>query len=111
MEVAHVLTTLESEQFAKEMQGLGAEQKSEPNIIIGGDLYDLHQKIKEASVDLIIGDYKGKYIAKQEKIPLIRVGFPQSDRFGYQRRAMLGFRGSLQVLDTLVNAVLEAEEK
>lgn len=111
IEVVHALTTLESEQFATEMQALAKEHRSEPSIIVGGDLYDLHQKIREAKVDLIIGDYKGKYIAKEEKIPLIRVGFPQSDRFGYQRKAMIGFRGSLQVLDTIVNAVLEVEER
>lgn len=111
MQVVHVLTTLESNQFNTDMQILAAEYNDDPNIIIGGDLYDLHQKIKEARVDLIIGDCTGRYIAKEEKIPLIRIGFPQKDRFGYHRKAMVGFRGSLQVLDTIVNTVLDAEEK
>ncbi len=110
MQPVHVLTTLESEQFAADMQALAKEHESEPNIIVGGDLYDLHQKIKEDPVDLITGDSQGKYIAKEEKTPLIRVGFPQRDRFGYQRRSMTGFRGSLQLLDTMVNAILEARE-
>ena len=113
MQPVHVMTTLEGSQFAQDMQTLatlyGADAEK-LNIIVGGDLYDLHQKIKETRVDLIIGDCKGKYISKDEGIPLIRVGFPQSDRFGYQRRSMVGFRGSLQLLDTIVNAIMDAKD-
>jgi nitrogenase molybdenum-iron protein beta chain len=113
MQPTHVLSTLESPQFATAMQTLSTDYGSDPNkqnIIVGGDLYDLHQKIKETRVDLIIGDYKGKYISKDENIPLIRVGFPQSDRFGYQRKSMLGYHGSIQLLDTLVNTVMDLRD-
>ncbi|MGD6853044.1 MAG: nitrogenase component 1 [Candidatus Bathyarchaeia archaeon] len=113
MQPVHVMTTFESQSFATDMKtlatdyGTGEDQNS---IIVGGDLYELHQRIKEKPVDLIIGDYKGKYIAKEEGIPLVRVGFPQADRFGYQRRAMLGYRGSLQLLDYIVNTIQDARE-
>jgi nitrogenase molybdenum-iron protein beta chain len=113
MQPVHVMTTFESQTFASDMQTLatdyGADHQKQ-TIIVGGDLYELQQKIKESPVDLLIGDYKGKYISKDENIPLVRVGFPQADRFGYQRRSMVGFRGSLQLLDTLVNAVMEKRE-
>ena len=114
MEPIHVLTTLESPQFATDMQKLSTDygtDSAKQNIIVGGDLYDLHQKIKDTRVDLIIGDYKGKYISKDEEIPLIRVGFPQSDRFGYQRKSMIGYRGSIQLLDTIVNAIMDLRDK
>jgi nitrogenase molybdenum-iron protein beta chain len=113
MQPVHVMSTLESPSFALDMKtlatdyGTGEDQNS---IIVGGDLYELHQKMKEKPVDLIIGDYKGKYIAKEEGIPLVRVGFPQADRFGYQRRAMLGYRGSLQLLDAMVNIIQDTKE-
>ena len=109
----HVMTPMESPQFATDMQTLSKKYQVDDcnqNIIVGGDLYELHQKIKENRPDLIIGDYKGKYISKDEKIPLIRVGFPQSDRFGYQRKGMLGYQGSLQLLDTLVNTVMDIRD-
>jgi nitrogenase molybdenum-iron protein beta chain len=113
MEPVHMLTTFESQTFVTDMQTLatdyGADHEKQ-TIIIGGDLYELQQKIKEKPVDLLIGDYKGKYIAKDENIPLVRVGFPQADRFGYQRRSMLGFRGSLQLLDSIVNTIMEKRE-
>ncbi len=113
MQPIHIMSTFESTTFAPDMQALATDygtDQAKQTIIVGGDLYELHQKIKEAPVDLIIGDYKGKYIAHDENIPLVRVGFPQSDRFGYQRKCMLGFRGSIQLLDTLVNTVMELKE-
>jgi nitrogenase molybdenum-iron protein beta chain len=113
MQPLHVMTTFESPTFASDMKTLATDygtDETKQSIIVGGDLYELHQKIKEAPVDLIIGDYKGKYIAKEEEIPLVRVGFPQADRFGYQRKAMLGFRGSIQLLDTLVNTVMDQRD-
>ncbi|MCW4028578.1 MAG: hypothetical protein NWE92_02880 [Candidatus Bathyarchaeota archaeon] len=109
----HVLTTLEDPQFGTAMQNLARAydiKEDEQNIIVGGDLYDLSQKIKERKVDLIIGDYKGKYISKEENIPLIRVGFPNADRFGYQRKTMMGYRGSLQLLDTIVNTIMDIRD-
>lgn len=113
MQPVHVMTTLESPQFATDMQTLATEygtDEAKQNIIVGGDLYELQQKVKETSVDLLIGDYKGKYLSKEEGIPLVRVGFPQADRFGYQRKSMVGFRGSLQLLDTLVNTVMDQRD-
>jgi nitrogenase molybdenum-iron protein beta chain len=113
MQPIHVMSTFESTTFGADMQALATDygtDERKQTIIVGGDLYELHQKIKETPVDLLIGDYKGKYIAKEEKIPLVRVGFPQADRFGYQRRSMIGYRGSLQLLDALVNTVMEKRE-
>jgi nitrogenase molybdenum-iron protein beta chain len=95
------------------MQKLSTDYGTDPakqNILVGGDLYDLHQKIKETHVDLVIGDYKGKYVSKEENIPLVRVGFPQSDRFGYQRKSMLGYKGSIQLLDTIVNMIMDLRD-
>ncbi len=114
MKPVHVLTTLENPQFAKDMQTLATDygcDAEKQNIIVGGDLYDLSQKIKETPVNLIIGDYKGKYISKDEGIPLVRVGFPQADRFGYQRKRVVGFRGSLDLLDTIVNTIMDAKDE
>lgn len=113
MHPVHVMTTFESPSFATDMKTLATDYgtgEDQNTIIVGGDLYELHQRIKEKPVDLLIGDYKGKYIAKEEGIPLIRVGFPQADRFGYQRRAMLGYRGSLQLLDYIVNTIQDIKE-
>ncbi|MCW4006029.1 MAG: hypothetical protein NWF04_05470 [Candidatus Bathyarchaeota archaeon] len=114
MKPMHVLTTLEKTTFPEDIQAIAQQYEAnldELNITIGGDLYDLHQQIKQTPVDLIIGDSKGKYIARDEKIPLVRVGFPQSDRYGYQRKSIVGYKGATQLLDEMVNITLDAQEK
>ena len=37
---------------------------------------------------------------------LVRVGFPLHDRFGAQRLLTLGYRGTQNLFDLIVNAVL-----
>ena len=45
-------------------------------------MYLLHQWIKQESVDVLIGNTYGKYIARDEDIPFVRYGFPIMDRVG-----------------------------
>ena len=40
------------------------------------DMFLMHQWIKNESVDLLIGNTYGKYIARDENIPFVRMGFP-----------------------------------
>ncbi len=113
MQPMHVMTTFEGLKFPEDAQAIAVDHGTDPckqSIIVGGDLWDLNQKVKETPVDLLIGDCKGKYISKEEHIPLVRVGFPQSDRFGYHRKSMVGFNGSLQLLDTLVNTIMDSKD-
>ena len=42
----------------------------------GADMFLMHQWIKKEPVDLLIGNTYGKYIARDENIPLVRHGFP-----------------------------------
>jgi len=58
------------------LEGAGVAGK----VKVAGDLFELHQWIKNGPVDLLIGNTYGKYIAKAEDIPFIRFGFPVLDR-------------------------------
>jgi nitrogenase molybdenum-iron protein beta chain len=75
-------------------------------IMVKSDLHELHKRIKEDPVDLLIGTSKGRFIEEDEGIPLIRVGFPVEDRFGYHRRAIVGYKGAIYLVDEITNAVL-----
>ncbi len=59
---------------------------------------------------LMIGSSKGYKTARKLQIPLIRVGFPVHDRFGAQRLRMLGYQGTLVLLDRIVNAILKQQQ-
>jgi len=60
--------------------------------------------------DLLIGSSKGYTLARKLAIPLVRVGFPIHDRIGGQRILHLGYRGTQQLFDRIVNAVMEQRQ-
>ena len=60
--------------------------------------------------EILIGNSNGRYIAKALDIPLVRVGLPIHDRVGAQRILTVGYRGALELLDRITNAILEAND-
>jgi len=44
-------------------------------------------------------------------VPLVRCGFPVHDRLGAQRIRLLGYGGTQQLFDRIVNALLEAKQE
>ncbi len=62
-------------------------------------------------VDLLIGNSKGYKAAKRLGAPLVRVGFPIHDRFGGQRVGTLGYRGTQELFDRIVNAIIEKRQE
>jgi nitrogenase molybdenum-iron protein beta chain len=77
----------------------------------GADMYRMHQWIKGEGVDLLIGNTYGKYIARDENIPLVRVGFPIFDRVGHQYFPIVGYRGAQRLLEMILNAFLEKKDR
>lgn len=104
---AYVLTAADSKPWGERMQELTEELGVDSEIILHGDLHELHKRIKANPVDLLIGHSKGKFISDAEKVPLIRVGFPVEDRFGYHRRSVVGYGGAIALVDEITNVVFE----
>ena len=107
MTPTYVLTAGENGPWGERMVELTQELGVESEIILKGDLHELHKRIKAKPVDLIIGHSKGKFIADAEQIPLIRMGFPVEDRFGYHRRSVVGYNGAIALVDEITNVVFE----
>jgi nitrogenase molybdenum-iron protein beta chain len=76
-----------------------------------GDLFDLHQWIREEKVDLLIGTTYGKYISRKEDIPLVRFGFPVLDRAVHPLMPVAGYRGCLRLIEQISNAFLERRDR
>lgn len=104
---AIICTGAKSDRFLEDMKIVAEESSSSPVVLEGCDLYDLHQQIKENPVDLLIGNSYGARIAKDENIPLLRIGFPIYDRLGAQRMSMVGYKAGIKLVDTLANIILE----
>jgi nitrogenase molybdenum-iron protein beta chain len=76
-----------------------------------GDLFELHQWIKEEKVDLLIGTTYGKYIARAEDIPLVRFGFPVLDRAVHPLMPVVGYRGCLRLIEQISTALLDRRDR
>ncbi len=77
----------------------------------GSDFGDIETRIAELKPDLLIGSSKGYKLARSLGIPLVRCGFPVHDRLGSQRIRLLGYAGTQDLFDRIVNALLEAKQE
>ncbi len=71
------------------------------------DFEDIALSCKLLKPDIMIGNSKGYYIARELGIPLVRVGFPIHDRIGGQRIKHLGYEGTQELFDRITNALIE----
>ena len=102
MDVVAVLSNTKTKYFSKKINNI-ATKNSKNIAVIESDLYDLQNFLKSHPVDLIIGDYRGKYVADALDIPLLRVGFPVIDRYGHTKKAMIGYNGALTIINDIAN--------
>lgn len=117
MKPMHIVTGTPGNKFEKRIGEITAAAGYKANVKAGGDMFLLHQWIKNEPVDLIIGNTYCKYIARDEDIPLLRFGFPILDRVGHQYFPTVGYKGGLHMLTRILDLILtrtdrdETEEK
>ena len=100
-------TGVSSQRFVDDINGMNHEIGNEPTVLAGGDLYDLHEHVKNGDTELLIGNSYGARIARKENIPLVRLGFPIYDRLGAQRTPVMGYRAGTHIVDLLTNTIIE----
>jgi len=76
-----------------------------------GDLFELHQWIKQEGVDLLIGGTHGKYIARAEDIPYVRAGFPIIDRYIHSYMPLVGYKGGMRLAEMIANALMDRMDR
>jgi len=67
----------------------------------------LHKSVKRVGVDLVMGNSQATYIGGDEGLAFARVGFTVYNRVGYQRRAIIGYGGGINLVDRITNAILD----
>ncbi|MFI3282513.1 MAG: nitrogenase component 1, partial [Rikenellaceae bacterium] len=70
------------------------------------DMFLMHQWIKQEGVDLLIGNTYGKYIARDEDTPFVRMGFPVTDRPGHNYFAKTGYKGAANLVTQMLHEIL-----
>jgi nitrogenase molybdenum-iron protein NifN len=76
----------------------------------GVDFVDIEDEAKILQPDFLVGNSKGYTMSRKNNIPLLRLGFPIHDRFGGQRMHHLGYRGTQELFDRIVNTVIEQRQ-
>lgn len=88
-----------------------ADMGVDAKIKVPGDIFLLHQWIKNEPVDLLIGNTYGKYIAKDDDIPFVRFGFPILDRPGHSYFSTFGYVGALRLLEKILGVLLDRKDR
>jgi nitrogenase molybdenum-iron protein beta chain len=74
------------------------------------DMFLMHQWIKNEGVDLLIGNTYGKYIARDENIPFLRMGFPILDRVGHSYFPTIGYMGAIRILEKILGLFMDKQD-
>jgi len=107
------VTGTPGKRFEKRMSTVLGDRIAEAKIRqgAGADMFLIHQWIKNEKVDLLIGNTYGKYISRDEDIPLLRHGFPILDRQGHAQFATAGYRGAMRLVERIVGLFLDRKDR
>ena len=73
----------------------------------GKDLWHMRSLLFTEPVDLLIGNSYGKYLWRDCKVPLVRIGYPIMDRHHLHRYSTIGYQGVINLLNWIVNTIFE----
>lgn len=109
----HIVCTNSTPLFKKAMESLLASSPygQEAKLYAGKDLWHLRSLVVTEPVDMLIGDSHGKWVARDASIPLVRIGFPITDRVNLHRSPIIGYSGVINLITMLVNTFLEEVDR
>lgn len=113
MKPVYIVSGTPGKSFEKRMSAMLSDRLPEAKFKNGAaaDMFLMHQWIKEEPVDLLIGNTYGKYIARDENIPFVRMGFPIMDRIGHSYFPTLGYMGALRILEKILSELMDYQDK
>ena len=111
MRPIHIITGTPGKKFDKRIKEITKDMGCKVNVKSKGDMFLLHQLIKNEPVDLLMGNTYCKYIARDEDIPLVRWGFPILDRQGHQHFPTVGYKGGLRLLEQILGVLLDRKDR
>ncbi len=110
IEIALAASGGESGLLEKEILKHCPENGEEIAVREGFDFESIREWCIANKPDILVGHSKGYYIARELEIPIVRVGFPIHDRIGGQRIKHLGYAGTQELFDKIVNTLIEYKQ-
>ena len=113
MRPVYIVSGTPGKAFEKRVDAALAGRVPEAKVRHGAnaDMFLMHQWIKQEPVDLLIGNTYGKYIARDENIPLVRHGFPILDRIGHSYFPTVGYTGGMRLLENILAALMDRQDR
>jgi nitrogenase molybdenum-iron protein beta chain len=110
---AYVVTGTPGKRFDKRMATVLGDRASESKVKqgAGADMFLMHQWIRNGKVDLLVGNTYGKYISRDEDIPLLRHGFPILDRQGHAQFPTVGYVGAMRLVERILGLFLDRKDR
>jgi nitrogenase molybdenum-iron protein beta chain len=112
MKPVYIVSGTPGKKMTKILTEMLAKEVPEAKVKNGevADMFLLHQWIKNEGVDLLIGNTYGKYIARDENIPFLRMGFPILDRVGHSYFPTLGYMGGVRILEKILSLFMDKQD-
>jgi nitrogenase molybdenum-iron protein beta chain len=109
MEPVLILLGDDNTTYAKDprVQALKEKVPFDMEIVTNADFWELEDRIKNKGLelDLILGHSKGRYVAIDNNIPMVRLGFPVYDRAGGFRHPVVGYAGAIWLAEEMANTI------
>jgi nitrogenase molybdenum-iron protein beta chain len=108
-EPVHVLSTNGGQAWREKVEALLAASPFGKNchVYSGKDLWHMRSLLFTEPVDFLIGNTYGKFLERDTKTPLIRLGFPIFDRHHHHRYPVWGYQGGLNVLVKILDRIFD----
>ena len=110
IDVVLAATGGESNQLEEEIRKACPERGENILTKNGFDYEQIREWAIDNKPDLFVGNSKAYYIARELELPIIRCGFPIHDRIGGQRIKHIGYTGTQELFDTIVNTIIEYKQ-
>ncbi len=107
MKPVYIVTGTPGKAFEKRIKEITARLGEEVKVKGPGDMFLMHQWIKNEPVDLLISNTYGKYIARDDDIPFVRFGFPILDRIGHSYFPTVGYKGGIRLIEKILGALMD----
>ncbi|MBN2714208.1 MAG: nitrogenase molybdenum-iron protein subunit beta [Deltaproteobacteria bacterium] len=113
MKPKYIVSGTPGKQFKLKLDAILKDAVPDAKIANGpqADMYLMHQWIKNEKVDLLIGNTYGKYIARDEDIPFMRMGFPILDRVGHSYFPTVGYTGAMRILEKILGLFMDRQDR